>query len=140
MPILNYNDEYYRYGSDQVSDKNLNSLGYMAFVAPATDGRTGEPVTAVSFLLYQFPPGPVFDSPEIATEYARSYLLLNLDRLANGTGFPVGARVGNRKTRAIGRVVAGDSSVMIGITVVDLENGGNENMETSLLVLVPETA
>lgn len=136
MPLLHIDGHYYRYGSEQVVDQANNTTGFMGFIAPATN-PDGSISCDASFLTYQIPPGPLLPDSRQAEQYAFTYIVLNHRRQHDGTGFPVGSRVGNRKTGQVGTVCQAGMAVCVGFLAVDFGSVGVHDVAESDLVLVP---
>ena len=136
MPILSIDNQHYKYGAEQVVDPSRSSVGYMGFVAPATNAFGGI-TSQASMLTYEIPPSPMFDNVDDAESYIFDYIVLNHRRLADKTGFPIGAHVANLQTGQFGVVTQPAGAISMGRVSVDVESVGTVEMPESALVLVP---
>ena len=138
MPLLQYDNHYFRFDAEAVYSPDHEHIGFMPFVSTALHVPPHEAGNHNDRSIFFPCPGKVFDNANEAKQYACRYIRLNWDRQKKGSSIPVGVRIGHLTTFSTGKTVGGQPYINVGHQWVQWDNGSTEEVNEGLIVLVPE--
>jgi hypothetical protein len=138
MPLLQYDNHYFRFDAEPVYSPDLEHIGFMPFVSTALNVQPHEAGNHNDRSIFFPCPGKVFDNADEAKRYACRYIQLNWDHQKEKSSIPIGVRIGHRTTFRVGRTVVGQGYCNCGHQWVEWDNGPTEEVNEGLIVLLPE--